>query len=112
MVRHADSLAEIKYLSDISEQIPVTGIAEFMLMDGTRIEGLIKTRRSGNNAGNNRSATLTAYYAEVTIQNIDGSQHLINYLDVASARDMTEARLVDYEKAGLYSIVSLPEDKK
>jgi hypothetical protein len=93
------------------KQVPVWGIMEFELQDGRRFEGLIIRSSVGNNAGSGGSPWPTSYYAEVTIQSLDGRAWILDYLDVKFARDVTTQRMPDYEKAGLVRIIDFPDEK-
>lgn len=112
MARLTRSPAEVYHLIEVHKQIPPWGIVELNLESGQTIEGLIMRSSSGNNAGSGGTPWPTSYYAEVTVQSVDGRTWLIDYLDVKSARDVSSSRIGDFEKAGLVRIVDYPDEKK
>ena len=112
MARLTSSTAEAHHLIEMHKQIPSWGIVEFNLKNGQTIEGLIMRSNAGNNAGSGGNPWPTSYYAEVTVQSVDGRTWLIDYLEVKSARDVSAGRIGDFENAGLVRIVDYPDEKK
>jgi len=102
MARWTSSLQEIKHISNVSQQMPIGGIAEIILQDGTRIEGVIRRINQGNNAGQGG----WKYYGEVEIETKDNNRRVIDYLDIKSANNIwSDEKAKEYEDLGLITIV-------
>ncbi|MGN8064911.1 hypothetical protein ACTJK4_24955 [Ralstonia sp. 22111] len=104
MSRLTTTVAEIRHLSDITRAMPLSGIIEVALHNGARIEGALRGSKVGNNFKSGMAAP-TAYYADVTIQTLQGDWKTIDVLDIASVRDVWADRCDAYEAAGLIQVV-------
>ena len=102
MARWTSSHQEILHIANISQQMPIGGIVEIILQDGTRIEGVIRRINQGNNGGQGG----WKYYGEVEIETKDNRRWVVDYLDIKSARNIwSDSKAKEYEDLGLITIV-------
>ncbi|MFG1213643.1 hypothetical protein V5F72_19360 [Xanthobacter flavus] len=112
MARLTESTFELQHLLELHNQVPIWGIVELVLMNGSVIEGVIISMKFANNAGSTENGFPTRYSAEVTIKTISGKIFTVDYLDLKFARNVTDRRIDDYHKAGILRIVDVGGDKK
>ena len=103
MARLTQNDAEIRHLIEIVHKSPFTGILQITLKDGTVHEGVGR----GGSVGNNFKSGMrgpTAYYAEETIQSLDGTMHTLDVLDMHSIVNVWEQKKQAYVDAGIITI--------
>lgn len=102
MARWTQSFADQKKIATVSQQMPVGGIVKIVLVDGTTVEGVLRSMHVGNNAGRNG----WQYYGECEIETKDRSRWVVDYLDVKlAASAWSDSTAAEYERLGLITIV-------
>jgi hypothetical protein len=66
MARWTENYQDQQHLAKIVEQMPIGGIVQITLCDGTTIEGVLRRMNIGNNAGRGG----WAYYGDCEIETI------------------------------------------
>ncbi|MES2208502.1 MAG: hypothetical protein V4525_17130 [Pseudomonadota bacterium] len=98
MARWTQTYQDQEHIVAISEVMPIGGVVEVFLLDGTRIEGVMRRANLGNNAGKGG----WSYHGECEIEDKNKQRWVIDYLDVRSANKFWNDAIADeYKKLGL-----------
>lgn len=104
MARWTETKQDIMHIVNISKEIPIGGIVELELVDGTLIEGVPRRTNQGNNGGQGG----WKYYGEIEIETKENYIRVIDYLDIKSARNVwSNEKAKEYEELGLITIVDI-----
>lgn len=102
MARWTKTTQDQEHISEINKQMPIGGVAIITLLDGRRIEGVLRRMNSGNNAGHGG----WSYYGECEIEDKNKQRWVIDYLDIRSAQKIWSDEIAaEYERLGLITIV-------
>ncbi|MFI8978882.1 hypothetical protein [Ectopseudomonas khazarica] len=105
MARWTQTIQDQQHIAKVNEQMPIGGIAVITLLDGTRVEGVLRRMNAGNNAGRGG----WSYYGECEVEDKSRQRWVIDYLDIKSAeRIWNENIAAEYEELGLITIVRQP----
>jgi len=97
MARWTESARDERHLAEIQQQLPIGGIVELELSDGTPLEGVLRHENLGNNGGDGG----WRYYGECEVDR-DGQRYVVDLLDCNSARSVwSEEKAREYEDLGL-----------
>lgn len=103
MARFTQSLKDVKHLVSVQGALPIAGIVQCTLANGEVVEGVIRGASQGNN-GQYLNPAAMQYYAEVTIEGLNGNTRTIDYLDIVAVADVWAQRSAAYADAGRIKI--------
>ncbi|MFZ2307549.1 MAG: hypothetical protein WAW73_07280 [Rhodoferax sp.] len=102
MARWTETADDARRIARVVREMPLSGIVSVTLLNGTRIDGVLRKVSVGNNAGEGG----WRYYGECEVETKDRKVFAIDFIDVELAIDAWNATTVaEYERLGLISIV-------
>ena len=103
MPRWTETYQDQVRIARVGKEMPIGGLVEITLIDGSRIEGVLHRTNMGNNAGQGG----WQYYGECEIQTKDGQRWVVDFLDIETARNVwSEDKAREYENLGIIKIIS------
>jgi hypothetical protein len=106
MFRWSNSNEEARHIVRITRSIPAWSIIEFTMKNGKAIEGV--TREGGFSENNRGEGGLWKVRSGMVVEDLDGTKHAIDFLDVQSAKDVFSARREEYHRKGLIAFLDYP----
>lgn len=110
-MRWTENNDEIRHLVSIQEELftalSAGHLIEVTISNGRTFEGLLSNQSSGNNG-----VPVSSFYGNLTLTRLNNQKVEIDLLDVKKITNVTtKEKLLEYEQAGIITIVDYPTKK-